>query len=163
MNDRIDDKVGFIMKVETRLFGTIEVAEDKIIHFPDGIIGFPDCKDFTLVFDEEKGNKKSISWLQSLDESVFALPVLDPLQVKEDYNPMVEDELLSSLDNLTEENTFILVTVTVPENIEDLSVNLQAPIVINADTRKACQVIVSEDYPVKYKIYELLKARKAGE
>lgn len=157
------NEMGFIMKIETRLFGTIDVAEDKIIHFPEGIIGFPDCKDFTLIFDEEKGNKKSISWLQSIDEPVFALPVMDPLRVKEDYNPMVEDELLTSLGELNEMNTFILVTVTVPEQIENMSVNLQAPIVINSDTRKASQVIVSEDYPVKYKIYELLKARKAGE
>lgn len=151
------------MKLETRLFGEIEVAEEKRIHFTDGIIGFPDCKDFTLIYDEEKGNRKNICWLQSLDESVFALPVLDPLLIKEDYNPAVEEELLHSLGNLTEENTFILVTVTVPEEIEELSVNLKAPIIINVDERKACQIIVEEDYPVKYKIYELLKARKAGE
>lgn len=150
------------MKIETRLFGTIDVVEEKIIHFPEGIIGFPDCKDFTLIFDEEKGNKKSISWLQSIDEPVFALPVMDPLVIKEDYRPMVDEELLSPLGELTQENTFILVTVTVPEQIENMSVNLQAPFVINADTRKACQIIVSDDYPVKYKIYELLKARKAG-
>ena len=151
------------MKLETRLFGEIEIAEEKKIHFPDGIIGFPDCKDFTLIYDEEKGNRKNICWLQSLDEAVFALPVLDPLLIKEDYNPAVEEALLHALGNLTEENTFILVTVTVPEEIEELSVNLKAPIIINVDERKACQVIVEEDYPVKYKIYELLKARKAGE
>lgn len=151
------------MRVQTRLCGEIEVAEDKIIHFTDGIVGFPDCKNFTLIYDEEKGEKSSISWLQSLDEPVFALPVMNPLLVKEDYNPVVEDELLKSLGELKEENTFILVTVTVPEQIENLSVNLKAPIVINVDTRKACQIIVEEDYPVKYKIYELLKARKAGE
>ena len=50
-----------------------------------------------------------------------------------------------------------------PENIEEMSVNLKAPIVIHVDNRKACQIIVEEDYPVKYKIYELLKKRKAGE
>lgn len=155
--------MGITMRIETRLFGIIDIEEDKIIHFPDGIIGFPDCKDFTLIFDEENGEKKKISWLQSLDEPVFALPVLDPLVIKEDYNPVVEDELLTSMGSLTVENTFILVTVTAPENIEDLSVNLQAPVIINTDTRKACQIIISDDYPVKYKIYELLKARKAGE
>ena len=151
------------MKVETRLCGEIEVSEDKIIHFAEGIIGFPDCKDFTLIFDEEKGEKKSICWLQSMDEPVFALPVMDPLLVKEDYNPFVEDELLKPLGELNGENLFILVTVTVPEKLEELSVNLKAPIVINVDTRKACQIIVEDDLPVKYKIYELLKARKAGE
>lgn len=151
------------MKADTRLFGEIEVQEDKIIHFTDGIIGFPECKDFTLIFDEEKGTRRSICWLQSLDESVFALPVIDPLLVKEDYNPVVEDELLASLGELNEENAFILVTVTVPKELKDLSVNLKAPIIINVDTRKACQMIIDDDLPVKYKIYELLQARKAGE
>lgn len=150
-------------KVNTRVFGEIEVAEEKVIHFPEGIIGFPDCKDFTLIYDEESNGKRSISWLQSLDEPVFAMPVMDPLLVKADYNPSVEDELLAPLGELTHENTFILVTVTVPQQIENLSVNLQAPIIVNVDTRKACQLIVEDDFPVKYKIYELLQARKAGE
>lgn len=151
------------MKLETRLFGEIDVAEDKIIRFADGIIGFPDCKNFTLIYDEEKGQRKTICWLQSLDEPVFALPVIDPLVICEDYNPLVEDEHLKPLGELNEDNTFILVTVTAPEQIEDLSINLKAPIVINVEERKACQIIVEEDYPVKFKIYELLKSKKAGD
>ena len=151
------------MKIKTRMFGEIEIEEEKVIHFADGIIGYPDCKNFTLIFDEEKGRRKSICWLQSVDEPVFALPVLEPLLIKEDYNPAVEDELLHVLGDLKEENTFVLVTVTVPEQIEDLSINLKAPIVINVDERLASQIIVEENYPVKYKIYELLKKRKAGE
>ena len=71
--------------------------------------------------------------------------------------------MLHALGDLKEENTFVLVTVTVPEQIEDLSINLKAPIVINVDERLASQIIVEENYPVKYKIYELLKKRKAGE
>ena len=154
------------MKIKTRIFGEIEVAEEKIIHFPEGIIGFPDCMNFTLIFDEEKEQKKSICWLQSLDEQNFALPVLDPLLVKEDYNPTVAEEVIQNIGNLAPENTLVLVTVTVPEKIENMSVNLQAPLVINVDTRKAYQVIVSQEYPVKYKVYEQLKekkSQKAGE
>lgn len=151
------------MKVNTRIFGEIEVEKEKILHFANGIIGFPECKDFTLIFDQEKEHKQSISWLQSLDEPVFALPVIDPLLVKEDYNPAVEDELLAPLGTLTKDNTFLLVTVTVPADLTKMSVNLKAPIIINVDNREACQIIVDGDLPVKHEIYELLKARKAGE
>ena len=45
------------MRVETRLFGTIEIAEDKIITLGRGLIGYPDMKRFTLIFDEEKQDK----------------------------------------------------------------------------------------------------------
>ena len=148
------------MKVETRLFNTIEIDDDKIIHFPGGIVGFPDLTDFALIHDEEKG-PNAIRWMQSLQETNFAMPVIDPLLVLPEYNPVIEDELLKSLGELEEDNTLVLVTITVPSDIEKMTVNLQAPFVINADNRKACQVIVDADkYPVRFPIYDILKKMK---
>lgn len=153
------------MKAATRLFGEIEIDESKIITFEDGIIGFPDMKKFTLIFDEEKEGRPSISWLQSMDEPEIAFPVMDPLFVCETYNPSVEEELLKNLGTIKEDNLYALVTVTVPQNIKELAVNLKAPIVINTDTRKASQIIVEDDLPVRYRIYEILEEakKKAGE
>ena len=153
------------MKAATRLFGEIEIDESKIITFEEGIIGFPDMKKFTLIFDEEKEDKPSISWLQSMDEPEVAFPVMDPLLVCEEYNPSVEDELLKNLGTIKEDNFYVLVTVTVPQDIKNLAVNLKAPIVINTDTRKASQIIVEDDLPVRYRIYEILEEakKKAGE
>lgn len=153
------------MKAATRLFGEIEIDESKIITFEDGIIGFPDMKKFTLIFDEEKEGRSSISWLQSMDEPEIAFPVMDPLFVCETYNPSVEEELLKNLGTIKEDNLYVLVTVTVPQNIKELAVNLKAPIVINTDTRKASQIIVEDDLPVRYRIYEILEEakKKAGE
>lgn len=150
------------MKLKTRVFGEIDIDDEKIITFENGIIGFPDLKRFTLIFNEEK--KGGIFWMQSLDEPVVALPVMNPLAIKEDYNPMVEDELLKPLGEMTPENTFVLVTVTVPEDIKKITVNLKAPIVINVAERKAAQIIV-EGGEVKYPIYEMIKSgmEKAGE
>ena len=153
------------MKAATRLFGEIEIDESKIITFEDGIIGFPDMKKFTLIFDEEKEGRPSISWLQSMDEPEIAFPVMDPLFVCETYNPSVEEELLKNLGTIKEDNLYVLVTVTVPQNIKELAVNLKAPIVINTDARKASQIIVEDDLPVRYRIYEILEEakKKAGE
>ncbi len=153
------------MKITTRVFGEIEIDESKIIRFPSGIIGFPEMTDFALVFDEEKGKDTPIRWLQSLQETGFAMPVMDPLLVAEDYNPEVEDDYLIPLGEMGAEDTLVLVTVTVPKDLTKMSVNLQAPIVINADSRKATQIIVnSEKYPIKYYIYDILqKIKKQGE
>lgn len=153
------------MKADTRLFGEIEIADEKIITFEQGIIGFPDLKHFTLIFDEEKGDKARIKWLQSMDESEFAMPVMDPFELVPDYRPSVSDETWRSLGELTEQNTFILVTVTVPSEIEQMSMNLKAPVIINVDTNKACQVIIEDDYPVKYKFYDKIEhgRKKEGE
>lgn len=153
------------MKAKTRLFGEIDIEDSKIITLEGGMIGFPDMKKFALVFDEEKKERGKIKWLQSMDDAEVAFPVMDPVEVKEDYNPTVNDELLKPLGNLTDENTFVLVTVTASKNIKELSINLKAPIIINLDNMKGAQLIVEDDLPVKYKIYEILKKRKekAGE
>ncbi len=152
------------MKVNTKVFGEVDIADDKIIEFAGGIIGFPELTKFALIHDEEKGVGVGIRWLQSMQEPAFAMPVMDPLVVKEDYNPEVEDELLTDLGELNEENLLVLVTVTVPSDLTKMTVNLKGPIVINSQTRKACQVIVEgNDYTVKFPIYDILQARKAGE
>ena len=93
------------------------------------------------------------------------MPVIVPSDLISDYNPTVNNELLEPLGNLTPDNTYVLVTVTVPEKIEDISINLKAPIIVNTDTNKGCQLIVEDDYAVRHKIYDLIKdgKGKAGE
>lgn len=151
------------MKINTKIFGEIEISDDKVITFQDGIIGFPDLKRFALLHDEEKGTEAGIRFLQSLEEPGFAMPVMNPLIVKPDYDPEVNDELLAGAGAITSENLLVLVTVTIPGDLTKMTVNLQGPFVINIDERKACQLIVENgDYPVKFPVYDILQARKAG-
>lgn len=151
------------MKVKTKIFGEVEIADEKIITFENGIIGFPDLKKFALIHDEEKGTNAGIRFLQSLDEPAFAMPVMDPLIVKPDYAPEVNDELLAGAGKVTEDNILVLVTVSVPGDLTKMSVNLQGPFVINVEEHKACQVIIEGGiYPVKFPIYDILQAGKAG-
>jgi flagellar assembly factor FliW len=150
-----------IMNICTKIFGEIGIEEDKIITFPNGIIGFPDLKKFLLIHDEEKTDGK-ISWLQSIDEPAFAMTVINPLDVLDSYNPVVEDELLSSLGDLDEQEMLVLITITIPQDITKMTVNMAAPIVVNAKNKKAVQIIIEEaGYKVKYPIYDILKSRKA--
>ena len=151
------------MKINTKVFGEIEIADDRIIHFPAGIIGFPELTDFALMHDADKGTG-SIHWMQSVQEPAFAMPVMDPLIVKPDYNPEVDDELLKPIGELDPEEILVVVTVTVPTDLTKMSVNLRGPIIINAAEKKACQVIIEgEGYAVKFPIYDILNAKKAGE
>ena len=153
------------MQAETRLFGMVDISDDKVIVLENGMIGFPELQHFALIFDAEKENGSKIKWLQSMDETSVAFPVMDPTIIKNDYDPTINDEILKPLGELTEDNIFVLSTVTVPKQLENMSINLKAPIVINSDTMKGVQIIVEDDFPVKYMIYDLLKSRKekAGE
>lgn len=153
------------MNITTKVFGEITIDDDKIIEFPNGIIGFPELTQFALVHDSEKGTE-TIHWLQSLQEPAFAMPVLDPLLVCTEYNPEVDDELLKPLGTLVPDETLVLVTVTVPKDLTQMTINLKGPFVINVAEKKATQVIVEGDkYQVKFPIYDILNAnkKKAGE
>jgi flagellar assembly factor FliW len=129
-----------------------------MISFPNGIVGFPELTDFALIHDAEKGNQGGIRWLQSVQEPNFAMPVVDPLVIRTDYNPSVDDELLKVIGE--GDDLLVLVTITVPSDLKKMSINLKAPLVVNVDTRKAVQVILEEDFPVKFQIYDILKANQ---
>ncbi|NLP35517.1 MAG: flagellar assembly protein FliW [Clostridiales bacterium] len=149
------------MLVKTKHFGEVDLDENKIIIFENGILGFEDLKKYTILYDNEDGKKPGISWLQSLEEPSLAIPVMSPFIIKEDYNPEVEDELLKPLGEMTEEDLVVLVSVTVPTDITKISANLKAPFIINAETKKGTQIIVeNQDYEVKYYFYDILQTLK---
>lgn len=149
------------MTTETRLFGEITIADEKLITFPEGIVGFPFLKQFALIHDADNEDSP-IMWMQSMEEPAFAMPVIEPNFVVDSYNPTVNDEYLAPVGELAPEQIYSLVTLTVPPEIEKMSVNLKAPIVINMANNKAVQIIVEDDYKVKHPIYETLKKRKEG-
>lgn len=152
------------MVIKTKCFGDVDVAPEKIIHFENGLMGFEEFKEYTILFDSEKKANKTIMWLQSVEEQALALPVVDPMIISEVYNPVVEDELLSSVGEFAEDDMLILVTLTVPSDITKMTANYKAPIIINAGTLKGIQLIAeNEEYLVKQPVYDILKARKDGE
>lgn len=151
------------MEAKTRLFGDINIDDSKIIHFVNGLVGFPELRDFALIFDGDNNNGEGVQWLQSMQDGNFAIPVINPLHVLEDYNPIVEDELLTPLGEFTPDDMLVLVTITVPADVTKMTVNLKGPIVINALNCKACQVVAEDEgLEVKFPVYDILKARKEG-
>lgn len=152
------------MVVETKIFGEVEIADDKIITLEKGIIGFPDLKHFALIHNVERKDAR-VAYMVSMEEPAFALPVIDPLVVKEDFNPIVDDDYLKPLGELDPEEMLVLVTLTVPRNnVKAMSVNLKAPIIVNAKERKACQIILEgSEYEIKYPIYDILQKLKNEE
>ncbi|MBQ8729593.1 MAG: flagellar assembly protein FliW [Lachnospiraceae bacterium] len=151
------------MLINSKIFGEVEIADDKVVEFENGIIGFEAYKKYALIYDSENDDS-TIMWLQSADESSLAFPVINPFFIKQDYNPLINDELLESIGKFNDDEAVVLLIATVPQNIKNMTVNLEAPIIINANNRKAVQVIVeNEDYAVRYAIYYILAAKKAGE
>jgi len=91
--------------------------------------------------------------------------VADPTHICSGYNPVVEDELLESIGGIDKpEDVFVLVVLTVPSDLTKMTANLKAPLVINTDTRKGCQIIVNnEEYQVRYNVYDYVQSLKKEE
>lgn len=154
------------MLAKTKFFGEVELDDDKVLEFPNGIIGFENFNKFAIMYDEDNAEGTRISWLQSLEEPALALPVIDPLAITADYTPMIEDELLAPLGNTADEDLLFLLAMTVPSDMTKVTANMKAPIIINAATKKGVQLIVeNEDYPVRFNVYESVQKMKerAGE
>ena len=119
------------MKLNTRIFGEVDIEDEKIITMPFGLVGFPDLQKFALIHDKDRP-VGAVWYLQSMDDPDIALPVIDPLCVKPNYNPQINEADVELLEPLTNKNLLLLVTISVPEDITKMTVNLNAPILINS-------------------------------
>ena len=66
------------MLVNTKFFGEVDIADDKVITLPQGLLGFEDFKRFVILYNSEKSSGNDISWFQSVEEQAFAVPVVNP-------------------------------------------------------------------------------------
>lgn len=149
------------MLIKTKYFGEINLEDEKIITFDEGIMGFEEFKKYTIIYDIESKEKNTISWLQSVENPGLALPVINPFIITETYNPIVNDDILDSIGELKEEDIVVLLALTVPSDIKKMTANLKAPFIINSATKKGCQIIVeNQDYQIKYPIYEQIEQMK---
>ena len=136
------------MNVVTARFGEINVDESKVINMRGGIIGFEHLKKYILHIQDEKN---PFWWFQSLDDDKVAFVVINPFVAKADYEPVIDDNDSKFLEIENAEQVVLLTIVTILKNPFSVSVNLRAPIVINAEKRIAKQIILEDQtYPVKY-------------
>ena len=143
------------MKIATRYFGDIEIEDEKIVHFKNGIPGFDEYKDYTVIYDIEGGTEALFSWLQCVTEKDLAFPIVNPFRVKEDFDPIVEDELLKEIGDFESEDLAVFLLATVPSDVTKSTVNMKAPLIINTKTRLGIQIIVeNEDYEIRHQIIQ---------
>ena len=137
------------MKIMTTRFGEVEVKDEKILHFPEGIIGFHSLKRFVLLGKESQ----LVMWLQAVDNPKIAFIVVNPFLFEPDYNPRLTEDDLAFLKVNEVKDLHILAIVVVPEDPEKMTANLLGPIVVNTKDKIGKQVILLDgDYSVKHPI-----------
>ncbi len=141
------------MRVDTRYFGEVEVADEKVLHFEQGLPGFEEFTDYIILHDIDEEGEPFFSWLQCVTEKALAFPIVNPFKVKEDYDPIVEDELLAPIGECKPDELLVFLLATVPKDPAKTTVNMKAPLIINTVNRRGMQLIVeNEDYEIRHRL-----------
>lgn len=131
--------------------GAEHIDPSDIIHFPQGIPGFEDIKDYVLFADEDV---PFIMTLQSTTTEHPSFIVVDPYCVLTDYKPILSeaDKKFFQVSH-TEELKFLLVAI-LTDNIQESVINLKSPIAIHPEKNRAKQIILeNSDYPIRFHLF----------
>ncbi|GAB4172463.1 MAG: flagellar assembly protein FliW [Calditrichia bacterium] len=138
------------MKVNTLQFGEIEVDEDKILNFPNGIIGFEDCRKFVLITNDDL---EPFQWLSCIDKGKedIGFPLLMPFILLPDYFDELPKVVKEDIQKDQNSDLNILNVVTIKPDDGKMTINLRAPIIIDAGKKEGKQLILpKESIPVDF-------------
>ena len=139
-------------KVNTLRFGEVEVAEDKVVHFADGIPAFEDEHEFVIVpYDEES----PYVFLQSLTTPDLAFLMTVPFIFFPEYEFELDDENQDKLELTRQEDMLIYTLLTINGGkVKDMTANLMAPVVVNTANMQARQVVLDRSsYTTKHRLF----------
>jgi flagellar assembly factor FliW len=127
------------MLVDTTRFGPVDVDDARILQFPSGLLGFSSYRRFALLQPDEQG---VFFWLQSIDAPDLAFVVTDPALWVADYQAQIRRDQMDELGLADLSDAQVLVIVNKRDGA--LTANLQGPLVVNARTCRAMQLVLAD-------------------
>ncbi|MBP8599070.1 MAG: flagellar assembly protein FliW [Selenomonas sp.] len=143
----------------TLRFGEIEVDENEIVHFADGIPAFEDEHEFLIIpYDEES----PYVFLQSLTTPELAFLMTMPFVFFPEYEFELDDANQEKLGLTRQEDMLVYMLLTIPDGqVESMTANLMAPIVMNQVTMQARQIVLDKSrYTTKHRLFPVKKEDK---
>ncbi|SDC11812.1 flagellar assembly factor FliW [Terribacillus halophilus] len=131
------------MNIETKYFGSMTVEEEKVIRFEKGLPGFQDETDFVLI---DFPDNPVFQILQSTKTSPVAFVVASPYHFHKAYAFDLDESIKEALEITKAEHVNVLAILTLRDPFANSTINLQAPLIINGESRKAQQIILSDAY-----------------
>lgn len=139
------------MQLNSTHLGVLEIAQDRIIEFPNGIPGFSEMRTVAVipaVETEQFSNTDDASGLffvQSTTNPDLVFLCIDPFLVFPEYE-VDFDETALAISSASE--VLVLAILSVSDGPEPFAnratANLRAPLVINAKARSGCQVVLAD-------------------
>jgi len=125
--------------VRSSRFGELEVPADRVLHFPQGLIGFPRARRF-VILDHRPGSP--FKWMLCLDQPDVAFAVVEPARMVPDYRAPIELAARTLRADPTDVALFVIVTI--PADPTAMTVNLMAPVVVDVRTRMSRQLVLED-------------------
>lgn len=119
--------------VKTLHFGEIEVDDQHIFHFKEGMLGFEELHSYVLISEE---STVPFKWLISLDEPAIGFPLLSPWHIDIFYDPGINYDINRQV---------LFVVVTLEDDNGEMSANLKAPVIFNVEDQSGEQIILPSD------------------
>ena len=145
------------MQISTSRFGTISCAAAEIWLFPRGLIGLEDQRHWVLLTDPDN---ERLGWLQNLCNREMALPVVSPREYCPDYDVHVKQSDVAPLE--LADDSQALVFATVAKTGFQLTINLQAPLLVNKQNCIGRQVLIANSQPLQLAVGTTSHVTKAA-
>lgn len=141
------------MKIETKPFGLIEIDERQVMSFPQGILGFEQHQQWALL----DSTQPPFYWLQSLSDPSLAFVLISPSYFRPDYDPDLSAEDRAVLGTGEVDDILQFAIVTIPEDQNNMTANLQGPILINRKLHRGKQGIQTDPrWKVRHRVVDEL-------
>lgn len=145
------------MVIQTTRFGQVEIQDDDILKFTEGILGFAELRKFVLLDDP---TDDIFAWLQSCEEPAIAFPVLEPELFSDTYKVSLAKTDFEALKMTDIGNARLLCIVTIPDDPTLMTANLKAPVVIHISQRLARQCVLQDNHlAIREPIFAKLQQR----
>ncbi len=149
------------MLLNTKHFGEIEIDENKIITFREGIPSFENLKRYIVLYNGDETSP--FRWLQCVDDGQLAFAVINPFMILGNYDIEISEETVGSLNIESISDVMVLAIVVVPEDPSKMTMNLKAPVIINTKNNSGMQVVLDTDmYSVRHYIVEELRRQEVN-
>mgnify|MGYP002662433123 FL=1 len=145
------------MEISTKYFDRVSVSEKDVIRFENGMFGFENLKEYILISFEPGSD--NLMCLQSTQDSELAFILMNPFNLKKDYEPVLADSDIRDL-GITEatRGVFYYAVCVVKDDVSEITVNLKCPVVINPDNQAAKQLILDDErYSFRHSLQQLME------
>ena len=112
--------------IESTRFGSLDIADEAVIEFPNGLIGLGGTR-YALIAREESA---PFLWLHSIDDPSLAIPVTNPWSFFSKFAVEISDSEAARIGINDPSEAEVLVTVRAGESLDDFRANLRAPILL---------------------------------